>query len=228
MITLFYRKIYAMKTADLTEFYVVRHGQTAANLQAMIQGQQDTLLDETGELQVNCLAEFLKDAKFDIVYVSDLKRTRATAAAIMQYHPDTPVFFTPELREWHLGALEGRSFAELNGAYPLLMQQIRQSSFDAAPPEGESMPQFQERINRFMEKIASEHPNQKILLVTHGGVLQRIFNLAVGVVGSGNLRPLCHNASLSVFQRRNAQWQLAVWNNTSFMHLTSANDTITL
>ena len=217
-----------MQKVDPTEFYIVRHGQTAANLAAVIQGQRDTLLDETGQKQIQLLGDFLKEETFDIVYASDLKRTRDTAQAIMQYHPDLPIEFTSELREWDLGELEGKSYAELDIKYPVLMQNIRQSSRKSAPPGGETMQQFLERITRFMENTARKHAGKKILLVTHGGVIQRIFDLTFGETASGNLRPLCNNASLSVFLNKNQRWQLACWNNTAFLRGIAPQETLTL
>lgn len=54
--------------------YVVRHGQTDENINRIIQGQQDTLLNEVGIEQGTRVAEALKDIHFDVIYSSDLKR----------------------------------------------------------------------------------------------------------------------------------------------------------
>jgi bisphosphoglycerate-dependent phosphoglycerate mutase len=57
-----------------TLVYCVRHGQTAENLRGIIQGQLDTLLDETGIEQAAAVARALKDITFNAGWSSDLAR----------------------------------------------------------------------------------------------------------------------------------------------------------
>lgn len=57
-----------------TLIYCVRHGQTAENLQGIIQGQLDTQLDGVGVEQAAATGEALKDVKFDVAFSSDLAR----------------------------------------------------------------------------------------------------------------------------------------------------------
>ena len=65
-----------------TEFYIVRHGETAANSRNVVQGQNDVPLNETGLAQAARLAERLKAVHFDAVYASDLSRAMRTARII--------------------------------------------------------------------------------------------------------------------------------------------------
>jgi 2,3-bisphosphoglycerate-dependent phosphoglycerate mutase len=57
-----------------TLVYCIRHGQTAENLQGIIQGQLDTQLDEVGIEQAAATGEALKDVHFDVAFSSDLAR----------------------------------------------------------------------------------------------------------------------------------------------------------
>jgi 2,3-bisphosphoglycerate-dependent phosphoglycerate mutase len=57
-----------------TLVYYVRHGQTAENLQGVIQGQLDTQLDEVGIAQAAAIAQSLKHVQFDAAFSSDLTR----------------------------------------------------------------------------------------------------------------------------------------------------------
>ena len=54
--------------------YCVRHGQTAENLQGIIQGQLDTPLDSLGIEQASAVGQSLKDIKFGIAFSSNLTR----------------------------------------------------------------------------------------------------------------------------------------------------------
>ena len=57
-----------------TVVYVVRHGETDANRQEIIQGHLDTHLNEAGLAQAELVASALKDVAFDIAFTSDLSR----------------------------------------------------------------------------------------------------------------------------------------------------------
>ncbi|MET0737103.1 MAG: histidine phosphatase family protein, partial [Acidimicrobiales bacterium] len=61
------------------EIIVVRHGQTAANVQGLLLGRLDVDLDADGRLQAVALAAALPAP--DLVVTSPLARTRQTAAA---------------------------------------------------------------------------------------------------------------------------------------------------
>lgn len=64
------------------QIYIVRHGETNENLNHIIQGQTDSVLNETGKMQAKKISQRLKNIKFDNVFSSDLLRTRETAEII--------------------------------------------------------------------------------------------------------------------------------------------------
>ncbi|MBO4631707.1 MAG: histidine phosphatase family protein, partial [Lentisphaeria bacterium] len=70
----------------MTEFIVVRHGETEANLQGILQGQSDTELNPLGIRQAELVAERLKKEHFDLIFSSDLSRTMNTARLIAEPH----------------------------------------------------------------------------------------------------------------------------------------------
>src|ERR1700744_3612221 len=61
--------------------YFMRHGESEANIQKIIQGQElDSPLNETGIKQAIYTGKYLKThGKFDAVYASPLKRAASTA-----------------------------------------------------------------------------------------------------------------------------------------------------
>ena len=91
----------------ITDFTVIRHGQTAENILHILQGQSNTQLDDLGRKQAACAAERLKNTTFDLLICSDLDRTRETAAILLQKTRAGEIIYTPALREWNLGELEG-------------------------------------------------------------------------------------------------------------------------
>ena len=54
--------------------YIVRHGETDANRQGIIQGQLDTQLNEQGYQQAAIVGEYLKSIPFTAAFTSDAQR----------------------------------------------------------------------------------------------------------------------------------------------------------
>ena len=71
-------------TTKTLTFYIVRHGQSVANLGKYCSGQLDVELTQLGIDQALQAGEALKDRTFDKVYCSDLKRTRATCENVLK------------------------------------------------------------------------------------------------------------------------------------------------
>ncbi|KAJ7578486.1 phosphoglycerate mutase-like protein [Mycena floridula] len=107
--------------------YFVRHGETAANRAGIIQGHLDTELNDEGREQAQLVAAALKNVQFDIAYTSDLQRAVdvsngflrllltellpfQTAKAIMEYHPGVQLILQEELRERHMGSMQGQEY----------------------------------------------------------------------------------------------------------------------
>lgn len=198
----------------VTEFFFVRHGETDTNRNGTLQGQHDCPLNANGIAQAEVLAEYLKDISFDVIYASDLLRASVTAEKIVYSgHENVPFFRVPELREMDCGDLEGKKWDELREKYSDKVNVFYRET-DAEFPNGESKKTFQQRISDFLEETLEKHRGQKILLVSHGGVLQRIFSHIAGAVNANNLLPLAGNASLSSFLYSDNQeaWQLTSWN----------------
>ena len=96
--------------ADATTIYIVRHGETDANLYNMIQGQTDVPLNESGLKQAELVGRRLRNFPFDVIYSSDLSRAAVTAKNIAG---EREVILTKELREWNLGAWQGKYLSDI-------------------------------------------------------------------------------------------------------------------
>ena len=114
-----------------TLVYCIRHGQTAENVQAIMQGQLDTQLDSVGIEQAAAVAESLKDVKFGVAFSSDLSRAVdvgrvmhttnrilirmpwQTANAILKHHTEVPFRKVAILRERVRLAIRNEAFLRL-------------------------------------------------------------------------------------------------------------------
>lgn len=90
----------------ITTICLVRHGQTDWNALGKLQGQTDIPLNELGKIQARQCGEFLsKEASWDVIISSPLKRARETADIISQYI-EVPVIEKMEFIERILASLK--------------------------------------------------------------------------------------------------------------------------
>ena len=203
-----------------TCFTYVRHGETDGNIGGHLQGWANGQLTENGRAQAQAVAEALRNEKFDAIFTSDLDRARRTAEAIRDAgHVGIPFIITKTLREWNTGDCDDISWTGLREKYPELADTFLREQGESVFPNGESRIQCQERVDRFLDNCLAEWRGGSVLLVSHGGILQRVFRRVTGVVAPGNLVPLAGNASISRFRYDGARqaWQLTEWNNRSHL-----------
>lgn len=206
----------------ITNFTVIRHGETAANQGNIIQGQTDVPLSETGEMQARMLAKRWKNKKFDAVYSSDLSRARRTAELVLPDQPATP---TPLLREMDLGHWCGLGVAEIAERFPDEWKAFRTGSYECKIAGGETRRELFARAEKFFTEAAAKHRGQNVLVVTHGGLLRAFFLLVMGgEKAKFELLPSTGNTGISVakYDDEKKQWRLVTWNDTA--HLESLLD----
>jgi probable phosphoglycerate mutase len=165
---------------NATRLIVVRHGETAWNVDTRIQGQLDIDLNDTGRQQARQLAGALADQSIDALYASDLARAWHTADAVARA---TGVAATPEprLRERAFGHFEGRTFAEIEAELPEEARRWRTRDPAFAPPAGgESLLTFRERVTGVAAALAARHVGGLVVLVAHGGVMDVLYRAATG------------------------------------------------
>ena len=202
-----------------TKFIIVRHGETVANKEHILQGWMESPLSENGILQAKSVANYLRDAAFSVAYTSDLSRAVNTIQAVLQFHPDVPLHLEPALREWNLGILQGQRNDVLWEKYPDMMCAFRNEHCSPDIPDGEKRAEFQQRINNIFRTLAERHPGETVLICTHGGALQRIFRMVTGALDEDNLLPSSTNTSVSEIQfvHEKQKWQLLCWNKADHL-----------
>lgn len=199
----------------ITEFTFVRHGETGANENGILQGQNDTALNALGLRQAEAVAEYLAAKTFDLVVASDLSRAVVTARTILAHgHGDVPFETSRALREWHCGEGQGMKIAEVGERWPDYRKYFSGALPERRIPGGESCVEVQARVDAFLEETVRKHPGKRILLVSHYGVAQRIFRRIVGPVSGDRLFPRMDNCAVSTFRylHERGSWQLTGWN----------------
>lgn len=165
---------------EATRIIAVRHGETAWNVDARIQGQLDIGLNDTGRWQARRVGEALAAENISAVYTSDLGRAQETAQSIAEV-TGVPVVPEEGLRERSFGMFEGKTFDEIQQTWPDHAHNWRKRIPEWEPPEGgESLLQLRERVTRTLQLLAARHPGEQIVVVAHGGVLDTLYRIATG------------------------------------------------
>jgi broad specificity phosphatase PhoE len=154
------------------QLYVVRHGQTLANVQHRYLGALDPELTDIGREQAVALRMELPDA-IDSIVVSPLLRARQTAD-IIRYRNDLPLQVVDAFRERNVGVFEGLTQSEAQARYPELWQQNITRHWNAAPPQGESIQQVVQRVHAGLVRLLTEPSSRHTLLVGHGFVAKAV------------------------------------------------------
>jgi probable phosphoglycerate mutase len=179
-----------------TEIILIRHGETDWNRELRFQGHIDVPLNDTGHEQARRLGLRLAGEPVQHLISSDLMRAQQTAApAARQLELD--VITSVALREQNFGIVEGMRADEIQSLHPRAWEDWLQFREDHAMPEGESARQFHARIIEALGGIATAHPGQKVLVVTHGGVLDMVWRTARGLGLNGPRRSEIPNAGFN-------------------------------
>jgi len=162
-----------------TRIYLVRHGQVEGYQQKRYNGQINVSLTELGKEQSEQVRDRLADIPLDAVYSSDLDRSRYCARLIADDH-GLVVVAVETLREINFGDWEGRTWVELQEAYPDDWQRRLQDLTNYPVPGGESLQDAADRIRPAIRRIIQKYPNGDVALVAHGGVNRIILLDAIG------------------------------------------------
>ena len=194
----------------MTELTLVRHGETDWNRIRRFQGQLDVPLNELGQLQARRLAQALADDPFDLVLASDLTRVRATAAPLLAQRGWT-AFHDARWREQRYGAFEGQDVATLRREQPELWRQYGEHRADFAPPGGETTRQFYERVHAAVREVVERHAGLRVLIVTHGGVLDMLWRGVHGQALDGARACAIPNAGINRLRWHDGRLQILSW-----------------
>jgi|GEM_PF-279373 len=230
-----------------TEFWLIRHGETAWNAKQKLQGWVNIPLNEVGRQQAQNLQRFFQleniCAQFDTVISSDLDRAIETATIALE-HRQLPVLTDERLRERSYGIYEGQHWRGLMRplqpnsdaqASATLQTQAdntglaaNEDSPTAAPnlrdpnqlvPEGESLFQFHQRITTALEDLAQQHVGQRVAIFAHGGVIDIVWRRTHDLdLTVQRPRPI-PNTSINHFKilPAVAQWQPIRWEITDHL-----------
>jgi probable phosphoglycerate mutase len=184
----------------MTEFILVRHGETDWNRELRFQGQIDIPLNATGHEQARRLAERLGADRVQIDHLrsSDLVRAQQTAAPLL--HTLLPTAQAASLtdarwREQSFGAMEGLRVPDIQRDHADAWAHWLRFDPDGGMPGGETARQFHTRVIGALQQEAQAQRGRTVMVVTHGGVLDMVWRTAQNLGLAGPRRSAIPNAA---------------------------------
>lgn len=154
----------------MTRIVLARHGETEWNRLGRWQGHADPPLNEAGRLQAVALAETLAGDGVVAVYSSDLSRASETARAVGA-RLGVEVVEDAALREIDVGSWSGLTRAEVQERFPEGFARWLDGEIGH---DGETREQLTARVVAAVERIASDHRDETVVVVTHGGAIRAL------------------------------------------------------
>jgi probable phosphoglycerate mutase len=219
-----YRQTRFRRPTGSTEILLVRHGESEplvpGNPFPLVDGHGDPALAPEGHAQAERVADRLESQRIDAIYVTTLRRTAQTAAPLAARLGITPEV-EPDLREVYLGEWEGELFRQrVAEGHPIAQQMSEQERWDVIPG-GEPKDDFVARLRAGLGRVAAAHPDRRVAVFTHGGVIGQLLSLAVGT-HRGFAFVGADNGSISHLVLHGDRWILRRFNDTA--HLSDGMD----
>lgn len=155
---------------------LLRHGET--ELGGGLRGSLDDALTEKGWAQMR--EAVIGQGPWDRLVSSPLQRC-ARFAEELGAQRDLSVSLDKDLQELHFGAWEGQSAAALMEADAEALGLFWANPYGFTPPQGEPVTEFSARVLAAVMRLHAAHAGERVLLVSHGGVMRLLLARARGL-----------------------------------------------
>jgi 2,3-bisphosphoglycerate-dependent phosphoglycerate mutase len=196
---------------------LVRHGETTPVRDGvavpLLEGQSNPDLDPVGIEEAQRVADRLAAEDVAAIYVTPLVRTHQTAAPLAERLGLEPVV-EPRLIEVRLGDWEGGQYRRRVAAKdPIALRVAAEQRWDVIPG-AERMERFAARVRDGIEAVAAAHPDQTVVVVSHGGTIGQVLAEASG---SRALAFAPDNGSISEIVVSGDGWALRRFNDVGHL-----------
>jgi len=157
------------RTGAMTEFLMVRHGQSEWNAQGRWQGQADPPLSPLGVEQAEAGAAYLVqlagEVPFDGIASSTLDRAATTGDIIARHLGFDQPYRTANLAERNAGEWSGLTRPEIEEQYPGFLKAGKY------PPGYEHDAELLPRIKQGLRDVIANVPGDRLIVTAHGGII---------------------------------------------------------
>jgi probable phosphoglycerate mutase len=188
--------------SGLTQVVLIRHGQTTANADGIIQGWIDYPLTRLGCRQADDTGRALKGSGIGRVFASPLGRAMATGRILADALDLADVTPLPGMIEVHAGAVTGRTWAEFAEVHPQAWQAFQAAkAIRLAPLAKETLPGWEPvahvayRTWNALGAVLAQGHRSGVVIVSHGDTIDCLLSQILdgtGVDGDWHYRqPNC-------------------------------------
>lgn len=171
----------------------IRPGETEWNKIGRWQGIVAIPLNMHGIAQAKRLAKFVRNINLDVIYSSDLRRAKDTAAVLSEY-TNVPFHYDERLRERDMGQWQGLTTHEIQDWYKVPYEKLLADPDNVPVLRGESRAQVSKRVNAcFQDVIAKE--GETIGIISHTTAIRTILAKLATVDDPYNMK--FHNMSVT-------------------------------
>ena len=182
-------------------FFVIRHGETAWNVEGRFQGQKDIPLNEKGLAQAKLLGERLAGHAFSAVVTSPLKRASVTALEASAHCPKCEFIEDVRLTEINHGNWEGALADEIAEKWPQELRTWHSLPHLVTMPGagGESLADVQKRALPAVLEMSAKYSGD-VLLASHDAVIKALLCYWLDAPLSSFFRIQVPNCSVTVVE----------------------------
>lgn len=155
---------------------MLRHGETVSG--GGFRGRLDDELSEAGWQQLR--SAVTGAGPWQRIISSPLLRCAQFAVELAEQRK-LPLEFELELRELNFGDWEGRTAAELMVDQSEELGRFWKDPYGFTPPGGERLIDFEARVLTAIERLTDRCVDERVLLITHAGVMRLLLAQARGL-----------------------------------------------
>lgn len=162
------------------KIYVIRHGETDANKNAVFQGITNWPLNEYGIQLAEITGTNMKGIKFDACFSSSLDRAKQTAEIVLKNsgNSDVSIQIDDRIIEFNAGIYEGKKFKPSELEIPIIkILLFKWNAFLAGRFKGgETARELCKRTQEFLKELATKN-YECVLVSTHGCAMRAMLNM---------------------------------------------------
>lgn len=194
------------------KLFVIRHGESEADILNVIEGRADFNLTDQGVKQAKLLAKKLKSYNIEKIYSSPLKRARQTAELLGQ-EINKEVIFLDDLMEFNNGLIAGLKREVADKLYPKdINLPFNQSMYGM-----ESLEAFRLRAEKVLNYLVTTNEAEVIAIVAHGGIINRLYQSFMKMPLETNLNFPTGDTGFHLWEINNNERTVLVTNDLSHL-----------
>ena len=193
----------AQVQAETTTVILVRHGETAYNVQGRSQGILDIPLNENGPI--------------DVFISSPLNRAYVTTETVAKLHGKTIAYTDDRLKEIDYGDCAGLTPDELKERYPEIVKLQKERPWLVNYPNGENYRDLEYRTRNALEDAVAKYPGKTIFIGAHSHVNMAVLCSVLGLDAQHIPQIRQSNTCLNILKYKDGAWQVVAMN--SIAHL---------